>query len=93
MKAFSSFLSELSTLVPETMIPNISVLLAHLEGEVQLHMFSIASLLSIGFLPSDETKANMSPLNLSLSSPVFLLAGNLGWAVKVCCLAVRACLH
>ncbi|KAG1939482.1 condensin complex subunit 1 [Pimephales promelas] len=33
VKAFSSFLSELSTLVPETMIPNISVLLAHLEGE------------------------------------------------------------
>ncbi|XP_066508931.1 condensin complex subunit 1-like isoform X2 [Hoplias malabaricus] len=33
VKAFSSFLSELSTLVPEAMIPNISVLLAHLEGE------------------------------------------------------------
>uniref|UniRef100_A0A8C1Z7H1 Condensin complex subunit 1 n=1 Tax=Cyprinus carpio TaxID=7962 RepID=A0A8C1Z7H1_CYPCA len=33
VKAFSSFLSELSTLVPETMIPNISVLLTHLEGE------------------------------------------------------------
>lgn len=87
VKAFSSFLSELSTLVPETMIPNISVLLTHLEGEVQSHMFSTV------FLPSDETKANMSPLNLSLSSPVFLLADNLGWAVKVCCLAVRVCLH
>uniref|UniRef100_A0A8C9R0G1 Condensin complex subunit 1 n=1 Tax=Scleropages formosus TaxID=113540 RepID=A0A8C9R0G1_SCLFO len=33
VKAFSCFLSELSTLVPETMIPNISVLLTHLEGE------------------------------------------------------------
>uniref|UniRef100_A0A672RRD6 Condensin complex subunit 1 n=1 Tax=Sinocyclocheilus grahami TaxID=75366 RepID=A0A672RRD6_SINGR len=33
VKAFSSFLSDLSTLVPETMIPNISVLLTHLEGE------------------------------------------------------------
>ncbi|XP_048880867.1 condensin complex subunit 1 isoform X2 [Brienomyrus brachyistius] len=33
VKAFSSFLSELSALVPEAMIPNISVLLAHLEGE------------------------------------------------------------
>ncbi|KAJ8287804.1 hypothetical protein COCON_G00004630 [Conger conger] len=33
VKAFSSFLSELSTLVPDTMILNISVLLTHLEGE------------------------------------------------------------
>uniref|UniRef100_A0A8C7S658 Condensin complex subunit 1 n=1 Tax=Oncorhynchus mykiss TaxID=8022 RepID=A0A8C7S658_ONCMY len=33
VKAFSSFLSELGTLVPDTMIPNISVLLTHLEGE------------------------------------------------------------
>ncbi|XP_076837744.1 condensin complex subunit 1 [Brachyhypopomus gauderio] len=33
VKAFSSFLSELSTLVPDAMIPNISVLLPHLEGE------------------------------------------------------------
>ncbi|XP_041964027.1 condensin complex subunit 1 [Alosa sapidissima] len=33
VKAFSSFLSELSTLVPEIMIPNISVILTHLEGE------------------------------------------------------------
>ncbi|XP_063055343.1 condensin complex subunit 1 isoform X2 [Engraulis encrasicolus] len=33
VKAFSSFLSELSTLVPEVMIPNISVILTHLEGE------------------------------------------------------------
>ncbi|XP_072572510.1 condensin complex subunit 1 isoform X1 [Paramormyrops kingsleyae] len=33
VKAFSSFLSELSTLVPEAMIPNISVLLTHLDGE------------------------------------------------------------
>ncbi|XP_072525318.1 condensin complex subunit 1 [Salminus brasiliensis] len=33
VKAFSSFLSELSSLVPEAMIPNISVLLTHLEGE------------------------------------------------------------
>lgn len=36
VKAFSGFLSELSTLVPEAMIPNISVLLTHLEGEVQI---------------------------------------------------------
>ncbi|XP_060762025.1 condensin complex subunit 1 [Neoarius graeffei] len=33
VRAFSSFLSELSTLVPEIMIPNISVLLTHLDGE------------------------------------------------------------
>ncbi|XP_029593968.1 condensin complex subunit 1 [Salmo trutta] len=33
VRAFSSFLSELGTLVPDTMIPNISVLLTHLEGE------------------------------------------------------------
>ncbi|XP_030639685.1 condensin complex subunit 1 [Chanos chanos] len=33
VKAFSSFLSELSSLVPDAMIPNISVLLTHLEGE------------------------------------------------------------
>ncbi|KAJ8354973.1 hypothetical protein SKAU_G00225400 [Synaphobranchus kaupii] len=33
VKAFSCFLSELSTLVPDTMILNISVLLTHLEGE------------------------------------------------------------
>ncbi|XP_035018477.2 condensin complex subunit 1 isoform X3 [Hippoglossus stenolepis] len=33
VKAFSSFLSELSGLVPELMIPNISVLITHLEGE------------------------------------------------------------
>ncbi|KAJ8005172.1 hypothetical protein DPEC_G00143880 [Dallia pectoralis] len=33
VKAFSSFLSELATQVPDTMIPNISVLLTHLEGE------------------------------------------------------------
>lgn len=41
VKAFSSFLSELSTLVPEAMIPNISVLLTHLEGEV--HTFLICT--------------------------------------------------
>ena len=34
VKAFASFLSELSALVPELMIPNISVLITHLEGEV-----------------------------------------------------------
>uniref|UniRef100_A0A671LUR3 Condensin complex subunit 1 n=1 Tax=Sinocyclocheilus anshuiensis TaxID=1608454 RepID=A0A671LUR3_9TELE len=46
VKAFSSFLSELGTLVPETMIPNISVLLTHLEGEVQSHvLYRIASVL------------------------------------------------
>ncbi|XP_040900087.1 condensin complex subunit 1 [Toxotes jaculatrix] len=33
VKAFSSFLSELSGLVPELMIPYISVLITHLEGE------------------------------------------------------------
>uniref|UniRef100_UPI003AAE8938 condensin complex subunit 1 isoform X1 n=1 Tax=Centroberyx gerrardi TaxID=166262 RepID=UPI003AAE8938 len=33
VKAFASFLSELSGLVPEFMIPNISVLITHLEGE------------------------------------------------------------
>ncbi|XP_036394012.1 condensin complex subunit 1 [Megalops cyprinoides] len=33
VKAFSCFLSELSTLVPDVMLPNISVLLTHLEGE------------------------------------------------------------
>lgn len=51
VKAFSSFLSELSTLVPETMIPNISVLLTHLDGEVKSHMFSFASLLSLDSCP------------------------------------------
>ena len=34
VKAFSTFLSELGSLVPELMIPNISVLITHLEGEV-----------------------------------------------------------
>ncbi|XP_076593512.1 condensin complex subunit 1 isoform X2 [Chaetodon auriga] len=33
VKAFASFLSELSALVPELLIPNISVLITHLEGE------------------------------------------------------------
>uniref|UniRef100_A0A8C6KEQ8 Condensin complex subunit 1 n=1 Tax=Nothobranchius furzeri TaxID=105023 RepID=A0A8C6KEQ8_NOTFU len=33
VRSFSSFLSELSALVPELMIPNISVLITHLEGE------------------------------------------------------------
>ncbi len=51
VKAFSSFLSELGTLVPETMIPNISVLLTHLEGEVQSRVFSITSLLSLESCP------------------------------------------
>ncbi|KAJ3598016.1 hypothetical protein NHX12_001530 [Muraenolepis orangiensis] len=32
-KAFASFLSELGSLVPELIIPNISVLITHLEGE------------------------------------------------------------
>ncbi|XP_076010923.1 condensin complex subunit 1 isoform X2 [Genypterus blacodes] len=33
VKAFASFLSELGTLVPELILPNISVLITHLEGE------------------------------------------------------------
>uniref|UniRef100_A0A7N6ABK0 Condensin complex subunit 1 n=1 Tax=Anabas testudineus TaxID=64144 RepID=A0A7N6ABK0_ANATE len=33
VKAFAFFLSELSALVPDLMIPNISVLITHLEGE------------------------------------------------------------
>ncbi|XP_068178866.1 condensin complex subunit 1 [Antennarius striatus] len=33
VKAFASFLSELGSLIPELMIPNISVLITHLEGE------------------------------------------------------------
>ncbi|XP_060905181.1 condensin complex subunit 1 [Labrus mixtus] len=33
VKAFASFLLELGTLVPELMMPNISVLITHLEGE------------------------------------------------------------
>lgn len=41
VKAFSSFLSELSTLVPELMIPNISVLLTHLDGEVHTHTHTL----------------------------------------------------
>ncbi|XP_061675674.1 condensin complex subunit 1 isoform X2 [Syngnathoides biaculeatus] len=40
VKAFSSFLSELSALVPELLIPNISVLIPHLEGES--HMMRVA---------------------------------------------------
>lgn len=47
----------------------------------------------VGVLPGDETKANMSPMIWRLSSPVLLLAGNLGWTVEICCSAVRACLH
>lgn len=39
VKAFASFLSELGALVPELMIPNISVLITHLEGEV-LHTWN-----------------------------------------------------
>lgn len=35
VKAFASFLSELGALVPELMTPYISVLITHLEGEVQ----------------------------------------------------------
>lgn len=34
VKAFASFIAELGGLVPELMIPNISVLITHLEGEV-----------------------------------------------------------
>lgn len=34
VKTFASFLSELGTMVPELIIPNISVLITHLEGEV-----------------------------------------------------------
>uniref|UniRef100_A0A3B5A064 Condensin complex subunit 1 n=1 Tax=Stegastes partitus TaxID=144197 RepID=A0A3B5A064_9TELE len=34
VKAFASFLSELGALVPDLMIPNISVLITHLEGEL-----------------------------------------------------------
>ncbi|XP_061573058.1 condensin complex subunit 1 isoform X2 [Cololabis saira] len=33
VKAFASFISELSALVPELILPNISVLITHLEGE------------------------------------------------------------
>ncbi|KAK5861770.1 hypothetical protein PBY51_017223 [Eleginops maclovinus] len=33
VKAFASFIAELGTLVPELMMPNISVLITHLEGE------------------------------------------------------------
>ncbi|XP_068426769.1 condensin complex subunit 1 isoform X2 [Clinocottus analis] len=33
VKAFSSFIAELGSLVPELMLPNISVLITHLEGE------------------------------------------------------------
>lgn len=45
VKAFASFLSELGTLVPELMIPNISVLITHLEGEV-LHTWNTFILLT-----------------------------------------------
>lgn len=34
VKAFASFISELGALVPELMLPNISVVIPHLEGEV-----------------------------------------------------------
>ena len=37
VKAFASFLSELGGLLPDAMIPNISVLITHLEGEVLLY--------------------------------------------------------
>lgn len=44
-------------------------------------------------LPSDDTKANVSLLDVSLSSPVFMLAGNLERAAEICCSVVRASLH
>lgn len=37
VKAFSSLLSELGSLVPELIIPYVSVLITHLEGEVNIH--------------------------------------------------------
>lgn len=45
VKAFSSFLSELSSLVPELIIPNISVLITHLDGEVRpnTHVATVTS--------------------------------------------------
>lgn len=43
VKAFSSFIAELGSLVPELMIPNISVLITHLEGEVHVHPANIES--------------------------------------------------
>lgn len=44
-------------------------------------------------LPSDDTKANMSPLDGRLSSSVFPKAGNLDRAVEFCCSVVRASLQ
>lgn len=42
VRAFASFIAELGTFVPELMMPNISVLITHLEGEV-LHTLECSS--------------------------------------------------
>ncbi|XP_077431702.1 condensin complex subunit 1 [Vanacampus margaritifer] len=45
VKAFSSFLSELGALVPELLIPNISVLITHLEGESHTMRVAVCEIL------------------------------------------------
>lgn len=42
VKAFAAFVSELGAQVPELMIPNISVLITHLEGEVKYTLSLLA---------------------------------------------------
>lgn len=46
VKAFAAFIAELGALVPESMIPNISVLITHLEGEVLYAYFNVFILLT-----------------------------------------------
>ncbi|XP_008296416.1 condensin complex subunit 1 [Stegastes partitus] len=55
VKAFASFLSELGALVPDLMIPNISVLITHLEGEY------IASHVLLAVIKASELWAAMEP--------------------------------
>ncbi|KAM9724450.1 condensin complex subunit 1 [Menidia menidia] len=45
VKAFATFLSELSALVPDLMIPNISVLISHLEGESHTMRVAVCEML------------------------------------------------
>ncbi|XP_020511411.2 condensin complex subunit 1 [Labrus bergylta] len=45
VKAFASFLLELGTLVPELMMPNISVLITHLEGESNAMRIAVCEVL------------------------------------------------
>ncbi|XP_077455126.1 condensin complex subunit 1 [Stigmatopora argus] len=56
VKAFSTFLSELGALVPQSLIPNISVLITHLEGESHTMRVAVCEVLGdilVGVLCGD----------------------------------------